>query len=366
MALLTASTDPLLLANDIDTSGAGQTYILQNYSVAADKKSATFKLKSKIAGAPDYILTVEGTNLPSNLILVSGSVSKLTFKRAGNPAVLLSWDGQGSTIGVSSLVTAASTGGDAVINILLSGTDTLEASYNPVDISAVAALENVTLTGTAISAKGNGSNNTLLGNAQSNLLEGLGGDDTARGGDGNDTLIGGEGNDRLFGTLLNDLLDGGNGNDGLRGGNGRDTLIGGAGRDELWGDFGRNLFASTKDGESDLLVIKSDQVMFNQLLGSAGNNADGSKVDLIQELDSNDKIYMQGVSTANVIVGAASWTIDGNTTNGIGISVVSGGTTYLEALYVGSNLNADQLRAITTGDASTNVLNNTLEFYGTW
>lgn len=74
------------------------------------------------------------------------------------------------------------------------GNDSVLAS---VDFSLADFIENLELTGTALSAVGNSLDNTLKGNAQSNTLEGLDGDDTLIGGLGDDYLDGGYGNDRI-------------------------------------------------------------------------------------------------------------------------------------------------------------------------
>jgi len=90
------------------------------------------------------------------------------------------------------------------------GIDTVNAAINWI---LGANLENLTLTGTAISGTGNTGNNTLTGNTANN------------------TLSGGDGNDIISGAAGDDTLDGGNGNDNLNGGIGNDTMIGGNGND---------------------------------------------------------------------------------------------------------------------------------------
>lgn len=83
------------------------------------------------------------------------------------------------------------------------GADTVMSS---VDYSLADFIENLELTGTALSAVGNSLDNTLQGNDQNNTLEGLDGDDTLSGGLGNDYLDGGIGNDRI-------VFNAGDGND---------------------------------------------------------------------------------------------------------------------------------------------------------
>src|SRR5205085_10755690 len=72
----------------------------------------------------------------------------------------------------------------------------IDTVYSSVNNSLADQVENLVLTGTAISGTGNAFDNELTGNASDNNLSG---------GDGNDTLIGGLGNDTLAGGLGNDF-----------------------------------------------------------------------------------------------------------------------------------------------------------------
>ncbi|WP_077146892.1 calcium-binding protein [Sphingopyxis sp. KK2] len=108
---------------------------------------------------------------------------------------------------------------DAVIEAASGGTDTVASSINH---TLAANVENLELTGTAVTGTGNNLANIITGNSSNNSLIGSAGDDTLNGGDGNDTLNGGGGNDMLIG---------GNGNDALNGGPGTDIMNGGAGAD---------------------------------------------------------------------------------------------------------------------------------------
>ncbi|PPD11412.1 type I secretion C-terminal target domain-containing protein, partial [Methylophilus sp.] len=74
-------------------------------------------------------------------------------------------------------------------------------------------IENLTLTGAAISGTGNNLYNIITGNASNNILSGDAGNDTLNGGTGNDTINGGADNDTLIGGLGNDILTGGLGAD---------------------------------------------------------------------------------------------------------------------------------------------------------
>ena len=172
-------------------------------------------------------------------------------------------------------------------------------------------------------------------------------------------LNGDVGNDTLWGKAGWDIFDGGAGNDLIRAGNGRDILTGDLGADELHGDFGWNTYKSEKDGFSDLIAIKSDQFLTNWLYGNAGNNPNGEKADIIEGLDAIDKIKIIGVDTRDITVRA------GAAAHGVsGIGIYARGA--LEGLYVGGDLSANQIAAMTTGDGSAAALNNQVSSYGTW
>lgn len=82
--------------------------------------------------------------------------------------------------------------GDTVTELDLAGTDTVLSS---IDYVLPAHVENLTLTGAALSATGNAAANTLIGNDSDNTLDAGSGNDTLYGGAGNDILVGGDGDD---------------------------------------------------------------------------------------------------------------------------------------------------------------------------
>ena len=156
------------------------------------------------------------------------------------------------------------------------------------------------------------------------------------------SLYGGWGDDQLSGRMGRDFLFGGIGNDLIRAGMGRDVVTGGEGADEIHGGFGRNTFKSEVDGYSDLLVIQSDDWLVNPLSGTAGNNPNGGKADVLKGLDSIDKIKIIGVVTADISVRS------GATAHGLtGIGIFAKGA--LEALYTGSDLSVAQIQSMTIG-----------------
>ena len=100
--------------------------------------------------------------------------------------------------------------GDVVEELAGQGTDTVSSNINYI---LGVTIENLILTGAAVTGTGNATNNTITGSNIANILNG------------------GDGDDNLFGNGGNDTLNGGNGNDTLNGGAGSDTMAGGAGND---------------------------------------------------------------------------------------------------------------------------------------
>ena len=156
-------------------------------------------------------------------------------------------------------------------------------------------------------------------------------------------ILGGSGDDRIQGKAGWDLLHGGAGDDFIRAGNGRDILTGGAGCDELWGDHGWNTYTPERDGSADLFVVKSDQWLVNWLSGTAGNNPNGEKCDVIQGADAFDQIRIVGVFRDDLTFQAQA------SAHGLtGIGIYAKGA--LEVLYTGGDLSVEQIQAMTTAD----------------
>jgi Ca2+-binding RTX toxin-like protein len=82
------------------------------------------------------------------------------------------------------------------------GTDVV---FSSADFTLGADIENLTLTGAAITGTGNDGNNAIGGNASDNVLIGGAGNDTLTGGAGSDTLAAGSGTDQLNGDAGNDF-----------------------------------------------------------------------------------------------------------------------------------------------------------------
>ena len=169
---------------------------------------------------------------------------------------------------------------DVVTELAGGGTDMVQSSVT-FSISALAQIENLTLTGTAnINGTGNNLNNVITGNSGNNALNGGNGVDTLIGGAGNDTYTvntltdklvenAGEGTDTVSSSVTFDLksvanienltltgsaalngtgddnnnsITGNTGTNLLTGNGGNDTLTGGAGNDTMRGGLGNDTY----------------------------------------------------------------------------------------------------------------------------
>ncbi|MEP0909480.1 cadherin domain-containing protein [Leptolyngbya sp. GB1-A1] len=147
--------------------------------------------------------------------------------------------------------------GDQAIELENGGFDTVSAAISytlPKDI------EDLILTGGALTGTGNALDNGLVGNRLNNFLSAGLGDDLLLGNDGNDTLVGESGEDELTGGLGNDRLLGGDNNDRLDGGVGRDRLTGGKGKD-------RFILTSSQKSNRDVITdfnSKDDTILISR------------------------------------------------------------------------------------------------------
>ena len=256
------------------------------------------------------------------------TVSDGTASDSDTLSINISQDGSGESNGADTLTGTGGTdnfagldgddtyiisSGDGIQEEVGGGTDTVL-----VDVSYTlgANVENLVLTGRALTGGGNTQDNVLTGNNNNNTLTGGAGNDRLDGGLGTDTLLGGTGDDTYvvdaldkitelagegtdtvqsnvawtlganlenlqltgtgaisgsgnslnnaltgnngFNTLSggagNDTLDGGLGNDTLNGGDGNDTLLGGLGNDILNGGLGNDTFQILRGQGTDTIT----------------------------------------------------------------------------------------------------------------
>ena len=101
-----------------------------------------------------------------------------------------------------------------------------------------------------------------------------------------------------------------------------------------------------RDGSIDHIFFKSDQWAENWLYGSAGNNQQGEKADVLQDLDSYDRVFLQGVSDEMIDVSPVIHEFgDEQVVESIGIFAAG----YLEAIYTGNELSKFEIMSLTSG-----------------
>jgi Ca2+-binding RTX toxin-like protein len=175
---------------------------------------------------------------------------------------------------------------DSITEYFNQGLDTIYSAFN-YTLGDNSNLENLELTGNAISGTGNALNNSIFGNPGNNYLYG---------GDGNDVL-GSVGNIRgfVYEETGDDYLDGGAGNDTLRGGSDNDSLYGGVGNDTLLGGYADDsLYGGVGDDNLDGNggAEATDEQGNDSLYGGAGNDTldgnDGN--DYLAGDDGNDNL----------------------------------------------------------------------------
>jgi Ca2+-binding RTX toxin-like protein len=303
-----------------------------------------------VLSSATYTLSAQVENLTlTGIAAIRGTGNTLANVLTGNPAANTLSGGAGNdtligAAGADTMLGGAGNDtytqddeGDVITELAAEGTDLVQSS---VSTTLGANLENLTLTGTAVSGAGNDASNILTGNGVGNTLAGGLGNDTLNGGAGADSMAGGAGSDTyvqdnvgdiitelvgegfdtvqsnvnatlganlekliltgiarngtgnaannsiignasdnaLTGAEGNDTLDGGLGNDTLLGGLGADSLLGGEGNDRLDGLAGADTMVG---GAGDDLYFKdlTTDVVLEELGG--GLDTVSSKVNVV-------------------------------------------------------------------------------------
>jgi len=329
-----------------------------NEGIDTIESNITFDM-SAIANVENLMLTgsnaINATgNTLNNTIIGNGAANKLTGG-TGNDTMR---GGTGDDIYVADVMT------DMIAENLNEGIDTVETT-STFDITNIANVENLTLTGTGIvNATGNALDNVITGNSAANSLTAAAGNDRLIGGVGNDTMKGGVGNDTFVidvttdvitelagegtdtiesgitfdmtaignvenltltgtnavngtGNALNNLLTGNAAINTLSGGTGNDTMVGSAGNDTY-------VIDSTLDVATELLNEGSDLIQSSvtftlsanlenlTLIGTGLVNGTGNSLDNI----------LTGNGVANTLTGDAG---NDRLIGGVGNDTMKGG-----------------------------------------
>lgn len=189
-------------------------------------------------------------------------------------------------------------GGDTIVEAAGGGTDTVQSSVSLTLTDP--DVENLVLTGAAVTGTGNSSANTITGNGGANTLSGLGGGDTLNGGGGADVLNGGTGNDSLFYDAADVAVAGNR----VNGGADTDTLV-----------FGSILNTSLNlTTLADDRITGIEQININGLhiLGFAPNNTLTLNVGDVFAISDTDVLRVDGGVGDTVNSIGQGWAFGGN------------------------------------------------------
>jgi Ca2+-binding RTX toxin-like protein len=330
------------------------------------KSSVTYSLAA-LANVENLTLTgladIDGTGNAAINILIGNSGANRLDGGTGNDKMT------GNEGNDTYVVDSA---GDVVTETILNanngGVDTIEASLN-YSIAALTNIDNLTLTGTAVSGTGNALANTILGNAQGNFLDGGLGADILKGGAGIDvyfidnagdvvdeeanadfgdeirtsfllaagiagienytylgsaawTFTGTATHNIISGGSGNDTLDGGAGIDGLLGNGGNDTLIGGTQEDWLDGGAGNDKMFGGSGNDVYVVDVAGDTI------DEQGNADTGDTVRATVSVNLNtlgggaiEHVLLLGAAAINATGNGSNNTLTGNT----GANILDGG-----------------------------------------
>jgi Ca2+-binding RTX toxin-like protein len=191
--------------------------------------------------------------------------------------------------------------GDTAVEGAGGGTDTVQAS---VSFKLGAEVDNLTLTGTAVTGAGNGLANTIQGNEAANTLRGGGGSDILTGGAGIDKVKGGSGGDTLRVVNL-DVAAG-------------DLYDGGSGTDTLDGSGSVNLTTSTLLSIENLgffVGLTMTAAQLDAITGTINTGAialaDGGAVDISDASVSTRTFFLSAAGNSLTLTNAAAYTVHG-------------------------------------------------------
>jgi Ca2+-binding RTX toxin-like protein len=236
--------------------------------------------------------------------------------------------------------------GDMVDESGVADIDIVRTSFNNYVLGS--GLENLTLTGSAVTGTGNGLDNILTGNAGANTLNGLVGADTLDGGAGADSLLGGTEDDTYIvdnaGDKIVEAVDAGtdtvlssvtytmaanvenltltgtgaiiaNGNEldnAITGNSGSNVIDGGAGNDVLDGGTGNDIYLFTSAGHHALAEIADSGLSGTDEVRFAGTTVTGGATLTLYAGDTGIErvVIGTGAAAAAVTTGTVGFGID--------------------------------------------------------
>jgi trimeric autotransporter adhesin len=279
------------VGSDTMTGGAGNDTLVVDNTGDVVNESDTLGETDTVKSFIDYTLGahVENLNLLGTAAKGTGNTADNEITGNASANILMGGAGSDAMTGAagndSYLVDAA---GDNVIeNSTLAGEiDTVQSSIN-FSLNLDPNVENLTLTGSALTGTGNGLNNSIIGNTVGNILNGGIGNDTVIGGAGNDTYVIDATGDEVIetstssaetdtvqssvtytlganvekleltgvsgingtGNELDNTLTGNGADNQLDGSTGNDTIIGAGGNDIMSGQGGSDTYVVTQAGD---------------------------------------------------------------------------------------------------------------------
>ncbi len=270
------------------------------------EKQLTIRVTDVEEGPP--ALNLRGTENDDRLV---GGAGRDTLSGAGGSDTLNGQDGndvldggRGQDLmrgGPGNDLYLVDNSGDQIVENIDEGKDSVKSS---VTHSLGDNLERLVLTGSDnIDGTGNPIDNPIAGNDANNKLVGAAGNDTIWGVGGRDTLIGSRGHDILLGGSGNDLLAGGMGRDRLNGNAGNDTLVGGVGIDTFI--FNTNEEFAREDLGTDVIAdfkrVHGDKILLDRRTFSAITSNKGDGFSVGSEFETVDSDAAAAASDAVVV-----------------------------------------------------------------
>ena len=250
--------------------------------------------------------------LAGNDGLIGGAGADELFGQAGNDLLNGGTGADTMSGGAGNDIYFVDSAGDTVSEGANAGIDRIQSSISlSLNVSGRFDVENLTLTGTAVTGAGNALHNVIIGNAVDNVLSAAAGNDSLFGMGGDDFLIGGTGADSLNGGIGADTMNGEGGNDTYVVDNAGDVVIeaGGGGLDRILSSIDLSLNVATRVNVENLVLTGAAANGTGNATNNSiiGNDADNTLVGL----GGSDQVLGQG--------GADS--LDG----GIGNDLLNGG-----------------------------------------